>query len=112
MLYKNSDQLISLHFHSKSLREHFEPSASGSNNFLQPLQVNYNIKTMVEPFNMYLKIFIEEYASLSPYRNIRYFILLNRRSHSSTINFCVAYKILTTSSMHTTDAYLTVFHAQ
>ena len=32
---------------------------------------------MVDPFNMYLKIFIEENASLSPYRNICYFVLLN-----------------------------------
>ena len=28
------------------------------------------------------------------------------------MHFCVAYKILTTSSMHTKDAYLTVFHAR
>ena len=36
---QRSTMVISLHLHLKSLREHFEPSASGSNNFLQPLQV-------------------------------------------------------------------------
>ena len=46
VLYKNSDQLWLFHCinNNKSLREHFEPSASGSNNFLQPLQVIIHYK--------------------------------------------------------------------
>ena len=34
-------------------REPFEPSASGYNNFLQPLQML--IQYMIDPFNMYLE---------------------------------------------------------
>ena len=36
-------------------REPFEPSASGLNNFLQPLQMLIQYKNMVDPFNMYLE---------------------------------------------------------
>ena len=42
VVYKNSDQLHLWLFdciNIRSLRDHFEPSASGSNNLFQPLQV-------------------------------------------------------------------------
>ena len=35
--------------------EPFEPSASGLNNFLQPLQMLIQYKNMADPFNMYLE---------------------------------------------------------
>ena len=57
VLYKNSDQLWLFKFIAirRVFREPLEPSASGLNNFLQPLQMLIQYKNMVDPFNMYLE---------------------------------------------------------
>ena len=88
VLYKNSDQLWLVH--CINIRRVFG-STLNPRPRAQTTFSSLGMKTMVDPFNMYLKIFIELNASLSPYRKICYFILLNHRSHSSTMHFCVAY---------------------